>query len=199
MWEQVAKILNKELSVISSIETVSCVTQHQDYTNLTKRVVLEQVGPRLRGMQGKPYRRRAESCGYVAPSVGTCKATPSMCPQQTTFVTRGRPTEIGSLSQTWAFIGRTRADKGCKNFAISDEFFCDSTKGHLLAALTAFLGLESPEDHLECQTPLEFEKVFPGKWRKDDDQVRNKARLLLYLGLLYMDLKTAIMYIKILT
>ncbi|KAI8516534.1 hypothetical protein Bbelb_051150 [Branchiostoma belcheri] len=138
MWEQVAKILNKELSVISSIETVSCVTQHQDYTNLTKRVVLEQVGPRLRGMQGKPYRRRAA-----------------------TFVTRGRPTEIGSLTR--AFIGRTRADKGCKNFAISDEFFCHSTKGHLLAALTAFLGLESPEDHLECQTPLEFEKVFPGK------------------------------------
>ncbi|KAI8516263.1 hypothetical protein Bbelb_048440 [Branchiostoma belcheri] len=169
MWEQVAKILNKELSVISSIETVSCVTQHQDYTNLTKRVVLEQVGPRLRDMQGKPYRRRAA-----------------------TFLTRGRPTEIGSLSQTWAFIGRTRADKGCKNFAISDEFFCHSTKGHLLAALTTFLGLESPEDHLECQTPLEFEKVFPGKWR-------NKARLLLYLGLLYMDLKTAITYIKILT
>ncbi|KAI8484042.1 hypothetical protein Bbelb_381600 [Branchiostoma belcheri] len=140
MWEQVAKILNKELSVISSIETVSCMTQHQDYTNLTKRVVLEQVGPRLRGMQGKPYRRRAA-----------------------TFVTRGRPTEIGSLSQTRAFIGRTRADKGCKNFAISDEFFCHSTKGHLLAALTAFLGLDSPEDHLECQTPLEFEKVFPGK------------------------------------
>ncbi|XP_063042850.1 uncharacterized protein LOC134437285 [Engraulis encrasicolus] len=37
----------------------SCVTQHQDYKDLTKRVVLEQVGPVLRDKQGRPYRRRA--------------------------------------------------------------------------------------------------------------------------------------------
>ncbi|KAI8481595.1 hypothetical protein Bbelb_406950 [Branchiostoma belcheri] len=86
-----------------------------------------------------------ESCGYVASSVGTRKATTSMCPQQSKIGLKHR-------SCSW--------------------------------------------DHFECQTPLQFEKVFPGKWRKDDDQVRNKARLLLYLGLVYMDLKTAIRYIK---
>ncbi|XP_035660197.1 uncharacterized protein LOC118404920 [Branchiostoma floridae] len=56
----------------------------------------------------------------------------------------GLATEAGSLSQIRVAINRMRADKECKNFQVSDEFFCHVSKGHILAALTVFLGLESP-------------------------------------------------------
>ncbi|XP_019626578.1 PREDICTED: uncharacterized protein LOC109471681 [Branchiostoma belcheri] len=42
-----------------AMDRVTCVTQHPEYIDLTKRVVLEQVGPLLRDKQGRPYRRRA--------------------------------------------------------------------------------------------------------------------------------------------
>ncbi|KAI8493233.1 hypothetical protein Bbelb_292370, partial [Branchiostoma belcheri] len=87
--------------------------EHQDYTNLTKRVVLEQVGPRLRGMQ------ELWVCGFLG----------------------------GNMQGYSQHVSTTKHGR-----------------------ITAFLGLESPEDHFECQTPLEFDKVFPGKWRKEDDQ-----------------------------
>ena len=41
-----------------SIERICCVTDHEDYTDLTKRVVLEHVGPLLRDKNNRAYRRR---------------------------------------------------------------------------------------------------------------------------------------------
>ena len=41
-----------------SIEPISCITQHEDYTALSNRAVLLQVGPLLRGKDGRSYRRR---------------------------------------------------------------------------------------------------------------------------------------------
>ncbi|CAH1242526.1 Hypp6801 [Branchiostoma lanceolatum] len=50
--------------------------------------------------------------------------------------------------------------------------------------------------HPKCTTPDAFEKVasdfvsdvvFPGPWTENNDEVRGRARLLLYMGLLYMD------------
>ncbi|XP_035665572.1 uncharacterized protein LOC118408824 [Branchiostoma floridae] len=117
--------------------------------------------------------------------------------------TWGLQTEVGSLSHLRVVIGRLRADKACKNFALSDEFFCHVTTGHLVAALTSYLGLSAPEDSYTCANADEFERlastfvnevVFPGPWTQNSDAVRDRARLLLYMGLLYMDLKTAIRY-----
>ncbi|XP_019644214.1 PREDICTED: uncharacterized protein LOC109485209, partial [Branchiostoma belcheri] len=120
-----------------------------------------------------------------------------------TLSTWGLPTEVGSLSQIRVTINRTRVDKGCKNFALSDEFLCHAATGHLVAALASFLGLATPDDPYNCTSSDEFEQlattfvtdvVFPGPWTEDSDQVRNRARLLLYMGLLYMDLRTSIRY-----
>ena len=41
-----------------SIERISCITQHEDYMALSNRAVLLQVGPLLRGKDGRSYRRR---------------------------------------------------------------------------------------------------------------------------------------------
>lgn len=41
-----------------SIERISCITQHEDFTALSNRTVLLQVGPLLRGKDGRTYRRR---------------------------------------------------------------------------------------------------------------------------------------------
>ncbi|CAH1242315.1 Hypp6571 [Branchiostoma lanceolatum] len=57
-WE-VGPAIGK-LQFDGSIEHTRCVTQHQDYIDLTKRVVLEQVGPLLRDKQGRAYRRRGQ-------------------------------------------------------------------------------------------------------------------------------------------
>ena len=40
-----------------SIERISCVTQHQEYIDLTKRVVLENVGPLLGDKNHRPVQK----------------------------------------------------------------------------------------------------------------------------------------------
>lgn len=42
-----------------SIESISCVTEHEDYAALTNRTVLKQVAPLLRDKNGRTYRRRS--------------------------------------------------------------------------------------------------------------------------------------------
>ena len=48
------------LTFDGSIERMSCVTQHEDYTALTNRTVLLQVAPLLRDKEGRKYRRRSD-------------------------------------------------------------------------------------------------------------------------------------------
>ena len=47
------------LTFDGSIECISCVTQHEDFTALTNRTVLLQVAPLLRDKEGRKYRCRA--------------------------------------------------------------------------------------------------------------------------------------------
>ena len=42
-----------------SIERITCITQHEDYTALTNRTVLLQVAPLLKDKDGRTYRRRS--------------------------------------------------------------------------------------------------------------------------------------------
>ena len=48
----------RQLVFNGSIETISCITQHEDYSALTNRTVLLQVAPLLRDQHGRAYRRR---------------------------------------------------------------------------------------------------------------------------------------------
>ena len=48
----------RQLVFDGSIETISCITQHEDYSALTNRTVLLQVAPLLRDQNGRAYRRR---------------------------------------------------------------------------------------------------------------------------------------------
>ncbi|XP_068711266.1 uncharacterized protein [Montipora foliosa] len=48
-----------KLSFDSSIERISCLTQHDDYDALTNRTVLLQVAPLRRDKDGRTYRRRS--------------------------------------------------------------------------------------------------------------------------------------------
>ena len=48
----------RQLVFDGSIETISCITQHEDYSALTNRTVLLQVAPLLRDQNGREYRRR---------------------------------------------------------------------------------------------------------------------------------------------
>lgn len=41
-----------------SIEKISCITQHEDFSPLVHQAVLENVGPLLRDRNGRSYRRR---------------------------------------------------------------------------------------------------------------------------------------------
>ena len=41
-----------------SIERISYITQHEDYSTMTNRSVLSQVAPLLRDRNGRGYRRR---------------------------------------------------------------------------------------------------------------------------------------------
>lgn len=49
---------SQELMFHGSIERVSCITQHDDFSSMTNRSVLLQVGPLLRDKSGRGYRRR---------------------------------------------------------------------------------------------------------------------------------------------
>ncbi|XP_074608758.1 uncharacterized protein LOC141863197 [Acropora palmata] len=48
----------RQLVFDGSIETISCITQHEDYIALTNRTVLLQVAPLLHDQNGRAYRRR---------------------------------------------------------------------------------------------------------------------------------------------
>ena len=48
----------RQLVFDGSIETISCITQHEDYSALTNRTVLLKVAPLLRDQHGRAYRRR---------------------------------------------------------------------------------------------------------------------------------------------
>ena len=41
-----------------SIERISCLTEHTDYSAMTNREVLKQVAPLLRDKSGRTYHRR---------------------------------------------------------------------------------------------------------------------------------------------
>ena len=41
-----------------SIERIKCITEHEDYSAITNRAVLQQVAPLLRDISGRSYRRR---------------------------------------------------------------------------------------------------------------------------------------------
>ena len=41
-----------------SIEQISCITKHDDFSAMTNRSVLTQVAPLLRDRNGRGYRRR---------------------------------------------------------------------------------------------------------------------------------------------
>ena len=49
---------SQTLTFDGSIERVSCITQHDDFSSMTNRSVLSQVGPLLRDKNGRGYRRR---------------------------------------------------------------------------------------------------------------------------------------------
>ena len=49
---------SQKLMFDGSIERVSCITQHDDFSSMTNRSVLLQVGPLLRDKNGRGYRRR---------------------------------------------------------------------------------------------------------------------------------------------
>ncbi|XP_029203196.2 uncharacterized protein LOC114967358 [Acropora millepora] len=49
---------SQKLMFDGSIERVSCITQHDDFSPMTNRSVLLQVGPLLRDKNGRGYRRR---------------------------------------------------------------------------------------------------------------------------------------------
>ena len=50
--------VSQKLMFDGSIERVSCITQHDDFSSMTNRSVLLQVGPLLRDKNGRGYRRR---------------------------------------------------------------------------------------------------------------------------------------------
>jgi hypothetical protein len=41
-----------------SIEKISCITQHEDYIAMRNEAVLTMVGPLLRSIDGRPYKRK---------------------------------------------------------------------------------------------------------------------------------------------
>ena len=41
-----------------SIERIKCITEHEDYSAITNRAVLEQVAPLLKDKSGRSYRHR---------------------------------------------------------------------------------------------------------------------------------------------
>ncbi|XP_044183456.1 uncharacterized protein LOC122964071 [Acropora millepora] len=49
---------SQKLMFDGSIERISCITQHEDYSAMTNRSVLSQVAPLLRDRNGRGYRRR---------------------------------------------------------------------------------------------------------------------------------------------
>lgn len=49
---------SQKLTFDGSIERVSCITNHDDFSSMTNRSVLLQVGPLLRDKNGRGYRRR---------------------------------------------------------------------------------------------------------------------------------------------
>lgn len=49
---------SQKLMFDGSIEIVSCITQHDDFSPMTNRSVLLHVGPLLRDKNGRGYRRR---------------------------------------------------------------------------------------------------------------------------------------------
>ena len=49
---------SSQLMFDGSIERVSCITQHDDFSSMTNRSVLLQVGPLLSDKNGRGYRRR---------------------------------------------------------------------------------------------------------------------------------------------
>ena len=49
---------SQKLTFDGSIERVSCITNHDDFSSMTNRSVLLQVGPLLRDKSGRGYRRR---------------------------------------------------------------------------------------------------------------------------------------------
>ncbi|XP_015774327.1 PREDICTED: uncharacterized protein LOC107352513 [Acropora digitifera] len=49
---------SQKLMFDGSIERITCITQHEDYSAMTNRSVLSQVAPLLRDRNGRGYRRR---------------------------------------------------------------------------------------------------------------------------------------------
>ncbi len=50
---------SQKLMFDGSIERISCITKHDDFSSMTNRSVLLQVAPLLRDRNGRGYRRRA--------------------------------------------------------------------------------------------------------------------------------------------
>ena len=50
--------VRQKLTFDGSIEHLKCITKHGDFSAMTNKTVLLQVGPLLRDKNGKGYRRR---------------------------------------------------------------------------------------------------------------------------------------------
>ena len=57
--KEVVHATGKLIFVAGSIERISCITQHEDFSALTNKTVLLQVAPLLKDKNGRGYRRRA--------------------------------------------------------------------------------------------------------------------------------------------
>ena len=119
----------------------------------------------------------------------------------------GSPTEIGSLANIRCLLNRKNVDKDAKKFQPSDEFLQNVLQSYLVASLTHFLEMESPD-----QVPPSAGKKISLQWLQDKahefvvkvvavprdtsqpdaDYVYNKHRNFLHAALLYCDLRTSI-------
>ena len=119
----------------------------------------------------------------------------------------GSATEIGSLSSLKLLLNRKKVDKDAKQFQSSDEFQHHVMEAYLVASLTCFLGMQTPE-----QEPPSTGTGISFQWLTDQardfveqvvavprdhtevgaDQIFNRHRCYLHASLLYHDLRNAI-------
>ena len=52
--------IDKAVEKFGHLDKVTCITQLEDYQDLTKTVVLEHIAPLLKDRQGRSYRQRSE-------------------------------------------------------------------------------------------------------------------------------------------
>ena len=119
----------------------------------------------------------------------------------------GHAHEAGSLAHLKSVINRKNVEKEAKHFQASDEFLHHALDSYLIASLTSFLGMETP-DQVPPSAPMDItlnwlqEKAHqfvlqvvsvPRDMRQSEiDQTFNRHRSFLHISLLYWDLRNAI-------